>query len=94
MKRTPVFFLALFLSAVLLLLAALPAASRTEPASLEPDPQQTVQRAWELVKQSGAYSFEAQVDQIAVPLAVSAERRQSKQAADRPPGRQDRPGRA
>ncbi len=28
-----------------------------------------MQRAWELVKQSGAYSFEAQVDQIAVPLA-------------------------
>jgi hypothetical protein len=39
-----------------------------QAASASPDPQQVVQLAWELAKQSGSYSFIAQVDQLNVPL--------------------------
>ena len=68
MKRSIYIALALSLAAILLILIALPQASRVVPGSAAPDPQQVVQRAWELAKQAGSYRFVAQVDQFYVPL--------------------------
>jgi hypothetical protein len=70
MKRSSFYALALCMIMMLMVVAALPAARRLAPASAVPDPQQAVQHAWELVKQSGSYSFVAQVDQVNIPLSI------------------------
>ncbi len=68
MKRASFFVFALCLAGFFLVLAAFPAVKFLSPASAAPDPQQAVQRAWDLVRQANSYSFTAQVDQLNVPL--------------------------
>jgi hypothetical protein len=70
MKRLCFFFLAFGVTLMLLFLALFPTGRRIAPASAAPNPQHVVQRAWELVRQAGSYSFTAQVDQVSIPLPL------------------------
>jgi hypothetical protein len=70
MKRSSSFIFTLCLIATSLLLAFLLVPRLLTPASATLNPQQVVQRAWELARQSGSYHFVAQVDQVNIPLSI------------------------